>query len=486
MYYKNRKLTKRAGVLQTLMSGGGAGAAALLGLLKHRALFSGLGPLAARKFLPRVGNYYPQAALKGMHAGMDPSKDILPRTRYALTSALPSVSGLSDYEVGKQLSGGLRTHAENLAKQQGKTIAPWTSVQDAHTTYKDLLGEDTYLKMIQSLDRIQKDSRSPLSQHVLKALLQGENLPRSTAIDWIQRRGVGKDNQGHNWLAGAINSAVPVLEGIHHGLPTFLGNMAAAGPEISGAIRATKGGRYIQPLVDVKQGLVGTGFRTELDRRAGKPVSALSEGLGALWPFLESSAHEFSQVGADAARFHDELGAARKQMIQKIRGASSPMQKRMLYRASRDSLGHLRGMQRGIRKGMIGALETGRQADLGVPTPKFLENRGVKLPNIGNVFFGPSDPSNISRLSFGAAPRSQGLGTQAASAMSQFSKNVSPKTRGYLKKVPFVGGFFRHKPISPEANLRYARMNSNLRQKRLDNYRENVQQNLAQMPTGFL
>jgi hypothetical protein len=86
----------------------------------------------------------------------------------------------------------------------------------------------------------------------------------------------------------------------------------------------------------------------------------------------------------------------------------------------------------------------------------------------------------------GAAPRSQGLGTQAASAMSQFSKNVSPKTRGYLKKVPFVGGFFRHKPISPEANLRYARMNSNLRQKRLDNYRENVQQNLAQMPTGFL
>ena len=91
--------------------------------LLPRLLYSGVTKLLRGAASP-FRNYYANMSRAGMESGFNPAQPtILPRARWLAQSAIGPTSGVTDYEVGRAIGGGLRTGKMNVVKRLLPTIA---------------------------------------------------------------------------------------------------------------------------------------------------------------------------------------------------------------------------------------------------------------------------------------------------------------------------------------------------------------------------
>ena len=146
-------------------------------LALHRGIDTGAtnvmrrGPLA-----PLLGNYYANAAKEGLRASVD-GIDVMPRWRRGLGVLSPSLTGLTDYEIARDVGHNVQDHAN----QYGQKI---NSVEELtnHPLFRN------------AIDGVDKRTASPITRNIINAV--DPNLKPNPVVNFAKRfGGMGSDVQ---------------------------------------------------------------------------------------------------------------------------------------------------------------------------------------------------------------------------------------------------------------------------------------------------
>ena len=270
------EMLKTADALETA---GGVGAAGGLAFGAHKGLEAGANYLTRQNPVTRkyFDNYYADMSRSGFASGWTGGNTVLPRFRRAIMGQMPSVTGLTDYEVSRAMGTEAREHFKGLGE-----VAPENALQSVAPA-------------------LHKVDPNEFKSPIVRNLARGAQQPASSPVASFLQRFSGPERQaasGFGKMVGDFATGT-AMHGPVGGMAAVLGGF----PDAAAYTAASQG--KINTLMNLKSKVMNLGYQNKL-----KPA------WQRLMSFADPSTAEFYHMGGDLRRIPG---------VEKIMGIRSPL-----------------------------------------------------------------------------------------------------------------------------------------------------------------
>ena len=220
--------------------------------LTHRAIDTAATNMTRRgPIAPLLNNYYANSAKEGLNASVT-GNDVMPRYRRALGVISPSLTGLTDYEIARDVGHNIKQHAA----ENGQKI----------NSLNELI---EHPMMQQALGNIDKNNSSPITKNIANAM--DPKLKQNGIIESFKRfGGMAPDAQHYSSRVGGLMGAgLGYAEGGPAGAVSSLINMS---PDLAMSSIAN---RNVAPIAALKHGVMGKGMQHGLNGTANNTRNKL-------------------------------------------------------------------------------------------------------------------------------------------------------------------------------------------------------------------